>query len=135
MRGKGFDFDTNNMGSVLFSFNNSDMSEEARLFLPLLFIVERFMKKTDEVSKKRIFLFSGHAFNENSESYNQRELVNFILMLGEKLRHESKDTRVAFIPNLSTDDLTELALISSVDVFEALSEDDANRASTLADFE
>lgn len=40
--------------------------------------------------------------------------------------------RVALIPNLSSSQVTELALVSAVDVFEALSVNDWSRAATLA---
>jgi hypothetical protein len=40
--------------------------------------------------------------------------------------------RIAFIPNFCSNQVTELALISTIDVFEALSVDNWSKAATLA---
>ena len=133
MQGNGYNLEAE-MGQVMFSFNNSDMSENSRLILSLLSIIDRFLRQKN-FNKKRIYLFAGHALDDKSGSYNKKELVNFILKLGVRLLSYSNNTRVAFIPNLSTNDLTELALISSVDIHEALSESSQNDASILAEFE
>jgi glucan phosphorylase len=84
---------------------------------------------------KRIFIFAGHALDLDKARYSSRELANFILQIGRKLEYCSVNTRVIFIPNLSVSQVTELALVPAIDVFEALSFDDYSRSATLASME
>ena len=124
---------------ALFSFSHSDFSEEARLFLQLLFIVERFMLEGIKIEenalnreRKRFFIFAGHAIDRKEAKFSYRELANWILQLGLKLQALSATNRVVFIPNLSNNQATELALLPTIDVFESLHVDDWSQSATLA---
>lgn len=119
-------------GNALISLSCSDFSEEARLFLCLLYITDRFIKKVNNTNK-RVFIFAGHALDQVKSSFKSRELANFIIQVGQKLAQST--TKIIFLPNLSVNQSTELDLVSAIDVFEANSFDDWSRSATLASLE
>jgi hypothetical protein len=120
-----------NFEDALFSLSYSDFSEEARLYLTLFYIVDR-VSRENRAEYKRLFFFAGHALDSNNASYSYRELANYVLQLSQSLLHIKSNMRLAFIPNLSSNQITELALLPTIDVFEALSVNDWSKAATLA---
>lgn len=128
------DFDERFEGDALISLSVSDFSEEARLLMAVLYIADRVLKRGPS-EEKRIFIFAGHALDSDQALFSSRELADYILQIGRKLKKCSLNTRVIFVPNLSVNQVIELALVPSVDVFEALSYDDWNRSATLSSLE
>jgi hypothetical protein len=74
----------NDFSDALFSLSYSDFSEEARLYLVLFFIIDRFLHDT-RPDRKRLFFFAGHALDSDKANYSHRELANFVLQMAQKL--------------------------------------------------